>query len=83
MGPPARLQALSAASWAAWRACADGPARAQALFDAQLGSIKGLQAAWHSDCDKRPHTLATRYAALAASLLLLNANYQASCRPGS
>lgn len=48
----------------------------QALFDAQLSSIKGLQAAWHGDCDKRPHTLATRYAALASSLLLLNANYQ-------
>ena len=50
--------------------------RMQALFDAQLSSIKGLQAAWHGDCDKRPHTLATRYAALASSLLLLNANYQ-------
>ena len=31
---------------------------------------------WGGDHDKRPHVLATRYAALAASLLLLNANYQ-------
>ena len=49
----------------------------QALFDAQLGSIKALQPAWGGDHDKRPHVLATRYASLAASLLLLNANYQA------
>ena len=31
---------------------------------------------WGGEYDKRPHVLATRYAALAASLLLLNANYQ-------
>ena len=48
----------------------------QALFDAQLGSIKALQPMWGGDHDKRPHVLATRYASLAASLLLLNANYQ-------